>query len=81
MERSVIRKHIVFSAVVLYLILYTFIIGMRPHFLYNKDGSLRDFGLGFKKKTIVPVWLLAILLGIVSYYIILFSLSTRYLLF
>jgi hypothetical protein len=39
----------------------------KPSFLYNTDGSLRQFGVGYRNKTILPVWLLAIILGIVSY--------------
>lgn len=40
---------------------------MMPAFLYNNDGSLKQFGVGYKNKTILPVWLLAIVLGILSY--------------
>ena len=40
---------------------------MQPAFLYNSDGSLRDFGVGYKNKTILPIWLLSIVLGILSY--------------
>jgi hypothetical protein len=38
-----------------------------PSFLYNEDGSLREFGIGYSSKTILPIWLLAIILGILSY--------------
>tara|TARA_Y100000768_G_scaffold308344_1_gene242533 strand:- start:201 stop:380 length:180 start_codon:yes stop_codon:yes gene_type:complete len=41
---------------------------LKPAFLYNHDGSLREFGIGYRKKTVVPVWLLSIILGIMSYY-------------
>ena len=40
---------------------------IKPYFLYNRDGSIRDFGIGYKNKTIFPIWLLSIVLGIVCY--------------
>ena len=47
---------------------------LRPAFLYNKDGSLREFGIGYKNKTIVPLWLFSIILGILSYVLVLYYL-------
>jgi len=43
--------------------------------LYNKNGSLRQFGIGSSKKTVVPIWLLSIILGILCYLFILFYLN------
>jgi hypothetical protein len=40
---------------------------MKPPFLYNLDGSIRQFGVGYKNKTILPVWLLSFVLGILCY--------------
>jgi hypothetical protein len=40
---------------------------MKPAFLYNQDGSIREFGVGYKNKTILPIWLLSLILGILSY--------------
>ena len=31
---------------------------MKPSFIYEKDGSFRQFGLGYKKKTVIPYGLL-----------------------
>ncbi len=39
----------------------------KPAFLYNTDGSLREFGVGYRNKTILPMWLLSIVLGILIY--------------
>lgn len=55
-------------AIVVFLIIYSTIIVYRPSFLYNTDGSLREFGVGQSKKTVVPAWLLAIVIGILSYF-------------
>ena len=40
---------------------------MKPACFYNKDGSIREFGIGYKNKTILPIWLLSLILGILSY--------------
>ena len=37
---------------------------------FNNDGSLKQFGVGYKHKTVVPLWLFAILSGIVVYIIV-----------
>jgi hypothetical protein len=47
---------------------------IKPEFLYNKNGSIREFGVGYKNKTILPVWLFSILLGILSYLFVLYYL-------
>jgi hypothetical protein len=57
------------------MVLYGMTIAFKPHFLYNKDGSLREFGVGFRRKTVIPAWLLAIVLGIVSYFFVLYYLA------
>ena len=40
---------------------------LKPSIIYNSDGSLRQFGIGYRKKTVVPLWLVVILLAIFSY--------------
>jgi hypothetical protein len=45
---------------------------MKPAFLYNKDGSIREFGVGYKNKTILPIWLLSLILGILSYLFVMY---------
>lgn len=40
---------------------------LKPSIIYNSDGSLRQFGIGYRKKTVVPLWLVVILISIFSY--------------
>ena len=72
-----IKKYQTLMSIHLFLIVYYIIQYDKPLFIYNVDGTLRQFGVGYKKKTILPIWLLAILLAIISYmivkYIIIFS--------
>jgi hypothetical protein len=71
MYRNYIRENITLVSVVLFIIIFGFIQMMKPACFYNKDGSIREFGVGYKNKTIFPVWLLSIVLGILSYVAIL----------
>jgi hypothetical protein len=73
-NRTFIRKHLVSFAILLFLAMYVLIIKLKPGFLYNHDGTLRTFGVGYKHKTVIPVWLLAITLAILSYLGILYYL-------
>jgi hypothetical protein len=67
-----IRGHITTFSVILFIILFGLIVMMKPRFLYNKDGSIREFGIGYKNKTIFPIWIFSIILGILSYLFIMF---------
>lgn len=72
MYKELIEKNTILTAIILYLILYGLIQLLKPAFLFNIDGSLRDFGIGYRNKTILPIWLLAIILGILCYILVLF---------
>lgn len=65
--KNLIRNNLAGSAIVLYIIVFMLVQYMNPSFLYNEDGSLREFGVGYSNKTVLPIWLIAILLGILSY--------------
>ena len=65
-----IKKYQTLLSIFLFLIIYFIIQYDKPLFIYNTNGTLRQFGVGYKKKTILPVWLLSILLAIICYMII-----------
>ena len=48
---------------------------MKPSFIYNNDGSLREFGVGYRNKTILPLWLFSIVLGILTNILVLYYLT------
>ena len=48
---------------------------MKPGFLYKSDGSIREFGVGYKNKTILPIWLLSIILGILCYLAVMYYIA------
>jgi len=67
MNLGFIRKNINSFAIIIFLLSFVLLNYSKPGFLYNNDGTLREFGLGHRRKTILPIWLLSIILGILSY--------------
>jgi len=72
MNRNYIRENATIFSIVLFLVMFGAIQIMKPDFLYNKDGSIREFGVGYKNKTILPIWLLSLILGILSYLFVMY---------
>ena len=72
MNRNYIRENATLFSIILFLIMFGTIQMIKPAFLYNKDGSIREFGVGYKNKTILPIWLLSIILGILSYLFVMY---------
>ncbi len=72
MYRNIIRNNVTLVAIILFITIFSLIQVSKPVFLYNTDGSIREFGVGYKNKTIFPIWLLSIVLGIVCYLIVMY---------
>ena len=75
MNRSFIRNNITSVSIIIFIGLFAIIQILEPAFLYNKDGSLRHFGIGKQKKTILPIWLISIVLAILVYLFVLYYLA------
>lgn len=73
--RSIIKKNRLSVSIILFLIIFITIIQLKPAFAFNKDGSVRNFGLGKSNTSIIPVWFFAILTAILSYLLILYLIS------
>jgi len=76
MNKTYIRENITLIAVILFMIIFGIIQVMKPNCFYNTDGSIREFGVGYKNKTILPVWLLSIILGILCYLAVLYYVNS-----
>jgi hypothetical protein len=72
MYRNYIRENVTVVSIILFIIIFIFIQIVKPAFLYKSDGSIREFGIGYKNKTILPIWLLSIILGILCYVIVMY---------
>lgn len=71
MIQDYVRTHKPAVAVVLFVILFSLFHYLKPGFAYGNDGEFRPFGVGYRNKTVVPVWVVAIVLAIVIYLAIL----------
>ncbi len=47
----------------------------KPSVVYTKEGGFRPFGVGYSNKTVIPIWIVAILLAIFSYLTVLWYLD------
>jgi len=72
MSRTFVRKNITLVSIILFLIIFISNVAIKPSCFYKKDGSLREFGIGYKNKTIFPLWLFSIILGILIYLCVLY---------
>ena len=75
MLRQFIAENVTVAAIVLFVILFWIVHTIKPVFLYKPDGSLREFGVGYKNKTILPIWLLSLVLGICSYLVVMYYIT------
>ena len=55
-------------SLLIYLVTITAVLYSKSNIFYKKDGSLKEFGTGGKGKTILPLWLVILLLAILSYF-------------
>ena len=62
LSRQFIRKHLTSFAILIFIATYSTLVLSKSSLIYNKDGSLRQFGIG-------------ILLAIISYFIVLYYIS------
>jgi len=72
MYKTYIRENITLVAVILFVIIFGIVQMTKPTCFYKKDGSIREFGIGYKNKTILPIWLFSLLLGILCYLAVLY---------
>ena len=75
MNRSFILKNINLTAIFIFLFLYTILVTVKPGLMFTKEGLIRDFGIGYKNKTVTPVWLITIIIAILSYLFVLYYLD------
>ena len=62
-----IRQYRLHFSIILFVVLFTIIHLMKPGLMYNKDGIYRKFGMGVRDKTVISIWIVAIVLAILCY--------------
>lgn len=75
MLKGFVRYHKLSVAIILFLILFSIIHLSKPTMLYNDDGSFREFGVGYRHKTVIPIWGVSIVIAIFSYLTIMYYLA------
>jgi hypothetical protein len=75
MIRKFIQANVAFTAIIIFMLVFTSIQIAKPSILYNLDGSIRLFGVGYRNKTILPIWLLSIFIGILSYIAVMYYIT------
>uniref|UniRef100_A0A6C0C0R8 Uncharacterized protein n=1 Tax=viral metagenome TaxID=1070528 RepID=A0A6C0C0R8_9ZZZZ len=73
--RQIILKNKLNVSISLFIIIFTLIHYIKPSVMYDHDGSFREFGVGYKHKTVIPAWLVAMVLGIFCYMAVLYYLA------
>lgn len=75
-DRSFINNHMTTISIALFIAAYGLLHSIKPAFLFNEDGSLREFGVGFRKKTVIPSWLVSIVLAIICYFSVMYYVAS-----
>jgi hypothetical protein len=66
------KENVVFVAIFVFIGLFGLINAFRPSIIYNRDLSFRRFGIGYKNKSVLPIWLFSIILAIVVYVVVMY---------
>jgi len=71
--KKLLRFYKVPFAILLFLCLFGTVHLWKPAFAYQDNGAYRPFGIGYKYKTVIPIWIIAIILAIFSYLLVLMT--------
>tara|TARA_B100000282_G_scaffold296704_1_gene279629 strand:+ start:1337 stop:1576 length:240 start_codon:yes stop_codon:yes gene_type:complete len=58
-------------SLLIFLIVFFVIHYLKPSIVYDENGEFRPFGVGYRHKTVIPIWLVAIITAIFSYLFVL----------
>ena len=81
MLKQFFNKNITLVSIIFFIIMFILLIVIKPEIVFTKNGKPRDFGLGYKNKTILPIWLFVIILSIFSYLAVLFYIQFNKIIF
>jgi len=73
--KGFVRYHKLSISILIFLILFSIIHMTKPTMLYNDDGSFRQFGVGYRHKTVIPIWSVSIVIAIFSYLFVMYYLA------
>jgi len=73
--KGFVRYNKLSVAIMLFLTVFSTIHLTKPAILYNEDGGFRPFGVGFRHKTVIPIWIVSIVVAIFSYMAVMYYLA------
>jgi len=62
-----IKSNRLVYSILLFLALFSIVHFLKPGLIYNEQGGFRQFGIGYKHKTVIPIWTISIVLAIACY--------------
>ena len=65
--RLLLKKNTLNLSIFLFIIIFIIIHTIKPVLIYDEEGNYREFGVGYRHKTIIPIWLVAIITAIFTY--------------
>ena len=72
MYKAFVRNNNINITIILFLVIFISFIYLKPAIIFNNNGLLRNFGLGKSNTTILPLWLLVIIISIITYIAVLY---------
>ena len=72
LSKKFVRLNIVNISILVFIIAFFTVHLTKPTIVYDLDGAFRPFGVGYKNKTVVPAWFVAIITAIFSYLFVLY---------
>ena len=72
MNKLFIKQNITSLSILLFMILFGIMVYLNPGFIFNRDGTMRQFGIGYRNKTVIPIWLIVIIMAYLSYLFLLY---------
>jgi len=73
--KGFIRYNKLSVAIILFLLVFSTIHITKPVLLYNEEGGFRPFGVGYRHKTVIPIWIISIIVAIFSYMAVMYYLA------
>lgn len=73
--KGFVRYHKLSISILIFLVLFSIIHMIKPTMLYNNDGSFRQFGVGYRHKTVIPIWSVSMVIAIFSYLFVMYYLA------
>ena len=67
-----INNNLSLISIIIFLFIFTLTIIFKPKIMFDRKNIPKIFGLGYKNKTILPIWLFIIIVAILSYLLVLY---------